>query len=158
MSSLLTQGHYRDARRVFEQYLQGEAPKAPWEKDCAAYFAAQSGDARTALSLYASLIEGEPALMADGAARRTYKAPLGVHVNYTLVLAGSGQYRQAVSYCRRTMESVSDPSVKADLAFFLAGLQLEMHESAEAIRTLEYCLLLKPEHRQARALLRRLRS
>jgi tetratricopeptide (TPR) repeat protein len=158
VSSLLAQGHYRDARRVFEQYLQGAAPKAPWERECAAYFAAHNGDARTALTLYASLIEGEQALMADGAAHRTYRAPLGVHVNYALVLAGSGQYRNAVSYCRRTMETVSDPSVQANLAFFLAEMQIEMHESAEAVRSLEYCLLLKPEHQQARALLRRLRG
>jgi tetratricopeptide (TPR) repeat protein len=158
VSSLLGQGHYRDARRVFEQYLQGAEPEASWERECAAYFAAQNGDARTALSLYASLIEGEQALMTDGAAERTCKAPLGVHVNYSLVLAGAGQYRQAVAYCRRTMESVADPGVKADLAFFLAELQIEMHEDAEAVRTLEYCLLLKPEHQQARALLRRLRG
>jgi tetratricopeptide (TPR) repeat protein len=158
VSSLLIQGHYRDARRVFEQYEQGREPKEPWEKECAAYFAAQNGDARTALTLYTSLIEGEQALMPDGAAHRTYQAPLSVHINYTLVLAGAGQYRKAISYCRRTMERVTDPSQQADLAFFLAELQIEMHESAEAVRTLEYCLLLKPEHQQARVLLRKLRG
>jgi tetratricopeptide (TPR) repeat protein len=150
VSSLLTQGHYRDARRLFEQYQHGAEPKAPWEKECAAYFAAQNGDARTALGLYASLIES--------AAQSTYRAPLGVHINYTLVLAGSGQYRQAVAYCRRAMQTVRDPSDQARMAFFLAELQVEMQESAEALRTLEYCLLLKPDHQQARALLRKLRG
>jgi tetratricopeptide (TPR) repeat protein len=117
----------------------------PWEIEAGAYFAAQEGDGYSAMKMYEALLaQGNP--------------PKGAQANYALVLAGTGQYQKAAAYCRRTLDTLTDPLERADFAFLLAQLQIENHADGEAIRSLEYSLMLNPDHGQARVLLKKLRG
>ncbi|MBR0030759.1 MAG: hypothetical protein IJP61_00505 [Treponema sp.] len=134
-----------------DEVAKAASGMALWELEYAAYFSLLDGNAKAARQLYEFVLtEG-----GDFNSVATMTSPSSV-INLAMIMSSTGDKAKALSLYGLAAGKAREPELKSKILCRMAKVRVGMKDPQEAVRALDYAIMLDPKNAEARALKRQL--
>ncbi|MFA6936836.1 MAG: hypothetical protein WCQ67_01235 [Treponema sp.] len=160
-----------DAKSLFEKYIQssyGTEDKifiasdnanklSLWQCECAAWFCLVDGKNSDCQKLYEYIIEKysgrSPSINSFG----ENESVVNAYINMASILNTYGNSSKALEYLNNASSRLTEINKKAEVLYRMAKINVEQGDKSRAVRSLKYCLSLKPSMYKAQLLLKKIK-
>jgi tetratricopeptide (TPR) repeat protein len=168
VSALLNQGQKQQGADLFLRYIRGRyggtdplplLPRlAAWEVETFAWLAAAQGSAALTEQLYTYLVSKVREINPKAVHEDQYHPGAYVFVNLAEVYQGTGRLSKAIAIYQDALASPPIGVKTGEILYRLGKAQKDSQAISQAIRSLEACLSLNPDHQKALLLLHEIRG